>query len=123
MMLDTLQLPDNLYWKNEFDFKPFATSAERAVDGALLIDAQALSYGQPIALTGAWVTRAEAAPLLALEAAPLTKRQLTGLGASPVSVVIDIAQGGIALKPVFEGANTAADDKFALTINLLTVEP
>tara|TARA_R110002167_G_scaffold188319_1_gene389825 strand:- start:7511 stop:7888 length:378 start_codon:yes stop_codon:yes gene_type:complete len=123
MQLDDIELPSNLYWDGEYGFKPFASSQVRAVSGALVVEVQALSYGQPIRLTGAWIKRADLAALTALEFSPLTKRALTLNNGTTHTVLIDLASGGIEAEPI--AAETTPDDStlYELTINLITVEP
>ncbi len=36
MQLDTMTLPDNLLWVNEFDWTPVAQSTDRSLTGSLL---------------------------------------------------------------------------------------
>ncbi|MDP2610020.1 MULTISPECIES: hypothetical protein [unclassified Oceanobacter] len=123
MMLDTISLPENLYWSGETTFKPWASSQERAVSGALIIDVQALSYGQPIVLTGAWIHRADLAVLQALESSPLTKRTLTLNDSTVHTVLIDLASGGISATPLAPETTPTASTLYELTIHLITVEP
>ncbi len=37
MQLDTMTLPDNLLWVNEFDWSPVAQDVERSLTGALIV--------------------------------------------------------------------------------------
>ena len=69
MQLENLNLPENLYWQNEFAHKSLAQSVERTVSGGVVVEHASLSYGQKIKLTGAWATRAEVVVLKALESA------------------------------------------------------
>lgn len=121
--LDTIALPDNLFWDNEQDFKPFAFSKQRAVNGALIVQAQALHYGQPITLIGGWITRSGLENLRALESDPLIKRQLTLVNPQPFTVLFDLEAGGVEARPIFKCAQQSPDDLFELTLHFITVEP
>ncbi|WP_420795629.1 hypothetical protein, partial [Endozoicomonas atrinae] len=61
MQLDSITLPDDLLWINEFDWNPVEQSQERTLTGALLIQEQSKQYGRSIELSGGqdagWVTR------------------------------------------------------------------
>lgn len=121
--LDDVTLPDNLFWDNEQEFKPFAFNKQRAVNGALIVQAQALHYGQPITLIGGWITRAALENLRTLENAPLIKRQLTLVNPQSFTVLFDLEAGGVAARPLFKCAQSTPDDLFELTLHFITVEP
>lgn len=121
-MLNTLPLPDNLVWDNEQDFKPWAFSKQRAVNGALNVQAVALHYGRPIKLTGSWISRSELEQLQALESEPLVPRTLT-LASQTFTVLFDLEAGGIEARPLFKCTVATPDDLFDLTLNFITVEP
>lgn len=119
--LDSLVLT-NLFWDNEQDFKPFAFAKKRAVNGGLIIHAQPLLFGRPIKLIG-FITRSTLEALLALEAEPLIKRQLTLVNPQAFTVMFDLEAGGIVARPVFKSSVADPDDLFDLTLNFITVEP
>ena len=69
MQLDTLTLPDNFIWVNEFDWSPVAQVSERSLTGALVISESLKSYGRSIVLgdgENSWLTLAEVEALYAL---------------------------------------------------------
>ena len=123
MMLDTLTLPGNLHWQNQQDFKAGVMTTGRTLTGALLVQYAALQYGQPIVLTGAWITGAELAALQALEASPVTVRTLTLNDGTIHAVIFDIENGGIQASPLYPDVSPDAATLYSVTINLLTVEP
>ena len=124
MQLDTTTLPENLYWPDEFDFKPVAQSKNRAVSGGMVIESQSLSYGQPITLTGGWATRTEVQALKAMEAAADTVRTLTlDDGTTTYSVLFDIEAGGVEAPQLSPEHNPTDTTKYVLTLHLVTVEP
>ena len=47
MQLDTIILPDDLLWINEFDWNPVEQSQERSLTGALIVQEQAKITGPP----------------------------------------------------------------------------
>jgi hypothetical protein len=67
IVLDTLTLPDDCVWANEFDALPVAASVARTVSGRLIVAESSLAAGRPIDLGGedAWIGRADVATLVA----------------------------------------------------------
>ncbi len=58
---ESIALPPDLVWSDEFAWTPVAQSEERSITGARVIDAQLLKGGRPITLNGeditAYITR------------------------------------------------------------------
>ena len=123
MTLDGIELPDNLIWQDAKAFKPFVQSSDWSVSGALILQYQALQYGQPITLSGGWITGADLAVLEAMEADPTTKRTLVLNDATTHSVQFDLAAGGIAASPLWPTTTPDDSTEYTLTLNLITVEP
>ncbi|WP_276681181.1 hypothetical protein [Thalassolituus oleivorans] len=125
MLLDAVALPPNLYWSNEFAFKPVSQSKQRGVTGRMIIQSAPLVYGQPITLTGAWITRAELLVLQAMENAIDTVRTLTLNNGDTHSVLFDLDAGGLATTSEYPLTaplcNPDADTLYKITINLITV--
>lgn len=121
MQLENLNLPENLYWQNEFEHKNLAQSVERTVSGGAVIEHAPLSYGQTIKLTGAWATRAEVIALKMLENVNAVMSFISGSGTH--SVVFDIESGGVEAILLSPEVSPNSDTQYELTINLLTVEP
>lgn len=121
--LDNITLPTNLYWDNEQDFKPFAVAKRRAVNGALIVQAQSLHFGRPVKLIGGWIKRADLEVLQAMEAEPMVKRQLTLVNPQSMTVLFDLEAGGIQAAPLNKCSVSDPDDLFDLTLNFITVEP
>ena len=71
---DTIVLPPDLVWSDEFAWSPVAQNTERSVTGALLVDVSTRQDGMPITLTGterhAWLLRPEVQALRAWVALP-----------------------------------------------------
>jgi len=59
--LDTLPLPDDCLWQNEFDALPVAVATARTLSGRLVVSETALAAGRPINLGGddAWIARSD----------------------------------------------------------------
>jgi hypothetical protein len=121
MQLENLNLPENLYWQNEFEHKNLAQSVERTVSGGAVVEHAPLSYGQTIKLTGAWATRAEVIALKMLENVNAVMSFISGSGTH--SVVFDIEAGGVVANLLSPEVSPKSDTQYELTINLLTVEP
>lgn len=72
--LDTLTLPDDLWWEDETDWTPVAQTVGYSTTGSLLIDLATKLAGRPITLVGdestAWITRSTALALMTLAADP-----------------------------------------------------
>lgn len=121
MQLENLNLPENLYWKNEFEHKNLAQSVERTVSGGVVVEHASLSYGQKIKLTGAWAARAEVVVLKALESANAVMSFVSNNGTH--SVVFDMEAAGVEANLLSPEVAPNSDTLYELTINLLTVEP
>lgn len=123
MLLDTYQLPGNLYWADEFSFVPFAQSKERTVAGGMVVESAALQYGQPITLQGDWADRSVVQALWAMQASATAKRTLTLNDGSTHTVLFDIDTGGVQAELLSPELNPTAETLYELTLHLLTVEP
>jgi hypothetical protein len=121
MRLENLDLPENLYWQNEFEHKNITQSVDRTVSGGVVIEHARLSYGQKIKLMGAWAVRAEVAVLKTLENANTVMSFISNNGTH--SVVFDIESGGVDANLLIPEVAPDSDTLYELTINLLTVEP
>lgn len=122
MKLKNIELPKNLYWQNEFDHKDIAQSVERSVSGKPIVESAALSYGQPMTLTGAWINRVQVKALRALEASS-EALVLTLNDQTTHSVIFDISSGGLQAKLLSPEIEPTDQTLYQLTINLLTVAP
>ena len=129
MQLDTVDLPDDLLWKNEFDWNQNDQSQARTLSGAIEIQTAARIYGRPIRLQGGqdggWITRATAKAIRALEADPTRVMTLSGLNDEPdLAVMFDRTSG-----PAFESqmimrfANPDDQTWYSCALRLITVEP
>ena len=129
MQLDTVTLPSDLQWVNEFEWNQNVQSQARTLSGAIEIQTAAHLYGRPIRLvggtTGGWITRATAKAIRALEADPVKVMTLAGLNDEPdLAVMFDRSNG-----PAFESqmimrfANPDDTTWYSCALRLITVEP
>ena len=129
MQLDTVTLPDDLQWMNEFEWNQNVQSQQRTLSGAMEIQSAALLYGRPIRLQGGadggWITRATATAIRALETDPTRVMILTGLlDQAPLSVVFDRSSGA-AFESQMIMRYAYPDDQtwYSCALRLLTVAP
>ena len=129
MQLDTVTLPDDLLWQNEFEWNQNDQSQERTLSGAMVVQTAARLYGRPIRLQGGqdggWITRATAKAIRALETDPTRVMTLTGLNdEAPLAVMFDRTSG-----PAFESqmimrfAGPSDQTWYSCALRLITVEP
>ena len=127
MQLDTITLPDDLLWVNEFDWNPVEQSTERSLSGALLVQEQAKKFGRSIELSGGpeagWVSRSTAVNLLALSQIANKVMTLRLADLREYSVIFDRQEGRpIEAQQVFPFAYPDGDYQYILKIRLLAVE-
>lgn len=123
MQLDTVTLPENLYWQDEFAWRSSAQSAQRTVGGGFVVESSPLQYGRPITLSGAWAKRTKVLELTDLQDAPDVKRTLTLADGTTHTVLFDLAKGGVQAPLLSPELNPTAETYYELTLNLITVEP
>ena len=124
MLLDTVELPDDLLWVNEFDWEPVAQEIDRTLTGGLMIQEQVKRYGRPVTLSGdnsGWVTRETLNQLITLSETANSTLSLTLPDNRALSVIFDRANSSITAQPLFYSAVPALKDYYSITIRLLTV--
>ena len=127
MQLDTITLPDDLLWVNEFDWNPIEQSTERSLTGALMVQEQSLKFGRPLELSGGleagWVARSTVVDLLALSSIANKVMTLTLPDLREYTVIFDRQSGSpVEAQQILPFAYPGDDYKYSLTIRLLTVE-
>lgn len=124
MQLDTILLPDDLYWSDEFDWSPVEASSEYAVTGALVVDTALRAAGRPITLEAdtdrAWIDRTTLAALYAKTATPGTQMTLT-IGTTSTTVIWRPGAEPITARPLFPLAAPAGDLAYIVTLRLTEV--
>lgn len=123
--LDTISLPGDLEWTDEFTWVPTAQTVEIAFSGALIIEESAQLAGRPITLQGdfAWIQRSVIADLWALASTPLAAPLVLTLADERVlNVRFRFADGApIEARPVRQLAPAIDTDVYTLTLRLMQV--
>ena len=118
--LNSLYLPDDLVWGDEFDWAPVEQVVTPTLSGALLVEETPLPEGRPLTLTG-HCQRQLVLALKALEAAvaqPLTLTLLDG-----VARTVIWRRPGVVARPLYEIADPDGAMPYALTLNFIEVTP
>ena len=128
MLLNTITLPDDLLWINEFDWNPVQQNLERSLTGALLVQEGQYSYGRSIVLSGnneaGWVDRSTVKAILALSETPNSVMSLTLADNRVFSVIFDRSDGSpIEAQQILPFAYPGDNDQYFLTLRFLTVAP
>lgn len=135
--LDTVTLPDDLLWIDEFQFSPIVQQSDYSLDGSLILQESTVLAGRPITLAAGndygWCTRATVLALQTLaDAATDTNHTLT-LGDSRTFTVrfrrgaAALSSGGsnsnlpFSASPVITYSDPATGDDYVLTLNLFEV--
>lgn len=134
--LDTLTLPADLVWQDEFAWSAIVQQSDWALDGSLILQESSMQAGRPITLVGgadaAWMTRAQVQALQALaDAAPDANHTLTLADArsftvrfrrgAPSTAGANSGSGPFSATPIVGYAAPEAGDFYAVQINLFQV--
>ncbi len=127
MQLDTMTLPGNPLWVNEFDWTPVAQSTDRSLTGSLIVSESLMTYGRSIVLgdgENSLLTLADLKTLFALSELPKKKMLLTLPGGRAFTVIFDRSEGSpIEAQQVIPLSEPSEDHFYAVVIRLLTVAP
>lgn len=118
--LNGLQLPDDLIWRDEFDWAPVEQVVTPTLSGALLVEETAKPEGRPITLVG-HCPRATVLSVKALEAQVAQLMTLTLLDGLQREVFW--RRPGVVATPLIEMADPEAGEPYALTLNFTEVSP
>ena len=125
MQLDTLVLPDDFLWVNEFGWSPVAQRTERSLTGALVVHEAQQSYGRSIVLGDgehSWLARDLLEALFLLSAQPNRRMSLTLPDGRTFTVIFDRSDGGaLEAYPIAPTAQPSGQDYYGVVIRLLTV--
>jgi len=120
LTLDSITLPTDLIWIDEYAWTPVKQSINTAVNGGLIIEAAAALAGRPITLQGgddyAWASKATLELLRLKQATPGLVMSLGLLG---VTYSVIFAQPGITAKQVIDYSNPASEDWYAVTLKFI----
>ena len=124
MILDTLTLPTDLIWIDEFDWTPVQQSQSRTITGALIIESGIKTKGQSITLAGdnesGMIARSDL-KLLQAKLNSTATMVLTLNDARTFNVIFDHSKNPIEAKQWIDYSDTLDADFYTLKINLITV--
>lgn len=118
--LNGLLLPDDLIWRDEFDWAPVEQVVTPTLTGALLVEETPKPEGRPITLVG-HCPRATVLSLKVLEAQVAQLLTLTLLDG--VQREVFWRRPGVVATPLIEMADPEAGEPYALTLNFTEVTP
>jgi hypothetical protein len=122
--LDTIPLPADLIWTDEFDWSPVQQSASYTLSGALIVETGTKLKGRPITLSGSdtsgWISRAS---LLALSAKLSTVSAMTLIlnDSRIFNVTFRNSDKPIDAKQIIDFNNPDNADMYSLTVRLLVI--
>jgi hypothetical protein len=123
ILLDTITLPDDLIWIDEYAHTPVKQTVSTAVDGSLIVEAAAQTKGRPITLAGgedyAWIDRATLEQLRAKQYEPGLVMTLV-LRSTAYSVLFT-QPFGIEAAPVIDYNIPDAADWYTVTLKFIEV--
>jgi hypothetical protein len=120
LTLDSITLPTDLLWSDEYIYTPVKQTVNMAVDGSLVIEAAAALAGRPITLQGgadyAWISKGTLELLRLKQAVPGLVMSLSLLG---VTHSVIFAQPGIEARQVQDFSNPDSGDWYAVTLKFI----
>ncbi|MND58713.1 hypothetical protein [Aeromonas rivipollensis] len=116
--LNGLLLPDDLIWRDEFDWAPVEQVVTPTLTGALLVEETPKPEGRPITLVG-HCPRATVLSLKVLEAQVAQLLTLTLLDGLQREVFW--RRPGVVATPLIDMADPEAGEPYALTLNFTEV--
>lgn len=124
MLLDTLTLPTDLIWVDEFDWTPVQQTQTYSITGALIIERGTKLAGQSITLAGdntsGLISRADLI-LLKAKLNSSSNMVLTLNDARTFNVIFNHSKTPIEAKPWIDYSDPIDADFYTLKINLLAV--
>jgi len=126
IQLDTIILPDDLFWIDEFDWSPVAASLEYTTTGAGIIETSLMQTGRPITLAAesdeyCWITREKVLALKALADVP-GKEMTLSLYDRTFTTIFAPGKKPFAVKPVWREMPVEESDRLVLEkIRLISV--
>jgi len=118
-MLDTIQLPDDSVWTDEFAYTPTDHAIQFTLGGKQIIQDARRMVGRPITLDAQWIDRAAVDALFALLDVPDGRFPLD-LNGRLFTVVFRHGDGDpLSVEPVIEYPSYQTDDRYAATIKLI----
>ena len=125
MQLDTLTLPDDFLWVNEFDWSPVAQSVDRSLTGALMVFESEKAFGRSIVLgdgDNSWLTKIEVDAVFALSQILNKKMDLSLPDGRRFTVIFDRTDSApLTVTPIFPTSQPDSTDYYGVILRLLTV--
>ena len=123
---DSVDLPADLFWSDEFSWSPVEQSTERSVTGSLIVQTSERIGGRPITLEpdgddSAWITRADLEQLQAWASVPGLELELSLRG--QIRTVIFRHHDGPAIeaKPLMHFEDVQPTDNYLATVRLMEI--
>lgn len=122
---ESLSLPQDLHWKDEFEWHAVAQSTpEYTLSGSLIIQQGVKQAGRPITLSGewAWLDLKTIRTLSSWCDEPELKLQLTHYDGRVFQVAFRLHEGGLAqISPVCYSTPEIDTDRYTAEIRLMTI--
>jgi hypothetical protein len=124
LTLDSLALPEDLIWTDEFDWTPTEQNETRTLTGALVIETALKVAGRPITLAGGresgWATKTQVDALFD-KLSNTSAMSLVMPNGDSFSVIFRHKDKPIESKPIIDYRIMDEMDVYELTIKLMTV--
>jgi hypothetical protein len=124
--LDGIVLPEELLWRDEFDWSVSVQQQTRTISGALLVEESTTTAGRPISLVSSYgsaiVSRVDLQALKAKEDQPGLVMELTVFDGRRFSVVWRRDPQGIEATPFIEFVNPGDSAPYEINLNFTVIE-
>lgn len=122
----TVELPDDLFWTDEYLWQATEQSVTRTITGAQIIQSAARLSGRHVTLQApddahAWITRSALETLRGWATTPANVFTLAGLRGVSRQVVFRHADTAITANPVQHFSDAAAGDFYVATLRFMEV--
>lgn len=120
---NVITLPPDLDWRDEFGWTPVEHSTDYSMTGALVVQEGERQDGRPITLFGGrevWIPRTTIEALHTMASVPDQRMTLALWGRS---FTVMFRRPAIEAEPIRRMANPGAEHKYAVTINLMEINP
>lgn len=120
----TIALPNDLHWRDEYDWHPVTQRGEYTLAGSLVVESAAKQAGRPITLQGAddygWMRREQLDQVTAWAAVPgrVMQIQLRGVARD---VAFDHERQAITARPLVEYSDPIDDDRYIVELRFIEV--
>ena len=123
--LDSISLPDDLDWQDEFDWAPVVQTQTPTLTGSIIVEESAVPEGRPITLVAgedfAWATRSLVKQLKEKEAVINTPMTLTINDVGSFSVIWRRDPVGVEAKQLLQISDPVDGDRYLLTLRFTVV--